>query len=116
MTFWDRLMDLLRIHKMSQADLSKRLDLSPSFISISMGRKTVPRADFLMQVADYFKVSPRWLMTGEDEEAVDAKYSVVINDKRLMEIGYLLTKCDTDFVELIGELVEHEISHQKTIW
>jgi len=101
---------------MSQADLSKRLNLSPSFISISMGRNTVPRADFLIQVADYFKVTPRWLMTGVDEEAVDAKYSVVINNKQIMEIGYLLSKCDTDFWDLIGELVEHEISHQKTIW
>lgn len=116
MTFWDRLQELLSVHKMNQTELQKRLDLSQSFISMSMKRNTIPRADLLMKVADYFKVSPRWLMTGEEERGFDVKYSVVINDKKIMEIGYLLTLCDTEYVEMIGEFVEHEISHQKTIW
>jgi len=116
MTFWDRLQELMRVHKMSQTELQKRLNLSQSYISNSVSRQSMPGADVLMMVADYFKVSPRWLMTGEDEEAVDAKYSVVINNKQIMEIGYLLSRCDTDYWDLIGELVEHEFSHQKTIW
>ena len=116
MMFWDRINALLAIHRMTQTDLAKALNVTTSYISVSISRGTTPRGDFLIAASDYFGVTPHWLMTGEDKNAIDAKYALVINNKKIMEIGYLLTKCDTDFVELVGELVEHEISHQKTIW
>ncbi len=100
-TFWDRLSELLSVHRLTQADLSKKFNLSPSYISMAMGRGTLPRGDFLIAVAQYFKVSPVWLMTGEDEEGIDVKYAVVVKNKRIMEIGYNLIQCDEVDVAMV---------------
>ena len=113
-SFWDRLLGLLSVHKISQADISKELNLSPSYLSASISRGASPRADFAVKVADYFKVSLKWLITGKDDEAIDVKYAVAIKNKRIMEIAYLLTKCQEDFVTAIENLVIYAASNQKT--
>lgn len=113
-TFWDRLQRLLSVHKITQAELTKHLNLSPSFLSASIRKNSSPRADFVLQVANYFKTSVQWLLTGEDDEAIDVKYAVAIKNKRIMEIAYLLTKCQEDFVTVIENLVIYAASNQKT--
>ncbi|ADY13664.1 helix-turn-helix domain-containing protein [Sphaerochaeta globosa] len=113
-TFWDRLQGLLGIHRITQAELSKELDLSPSYISASIGRGASPRADFAYKVAKYFGVSLKWLISGEDEDAIDAKFAVAIKNDRIMEIAYLLTKCPENVVAMIENFVAYAASNQKT--
>jgi hypothetical protein len=74
---------------------------------MAMSRGSAPSVDLLMQVSEYFKVTPRWLWCGEDPEGIDVKYAVVIRNKRLLEIGYNLTKCDEIDVAMVERFVMH---------
>jgi transcriptional regulator with XRE-family HTH domain len=111
--FWDRIRELLRIHKLTLADLSKELNLSPSFLSVAMTRKSSPRVDFAYAVAKRFGVTINWLVTGEDPDAVNYKYAPVVKDERIMEIAYNLQNCSEDYITIIEQLVAHEFSHAK---
>jgi transcriptional regulator with XRE-family HTH domain len=111
--FWDRLRDLLRIHKLSLADLTKELNLTPSYLSVSMNRGSSPKMDFVYAVSKRFGVTLNWLVTGEDPEAIDYKYAPVVKDERIMEIAYNLQNCSEDYITIIEQLVAHEFSRAK---
>ena len=108
--FWDRFRKLLVLHGLSLADISKEFDLSPSFLSVAMNRNSSPRAALAIQAADYFGVSVRWLITGEDKESIDPKYAIVLNNNRLMDFAYDLSTLSPDFIALMESFVRYEKS------
>ena len=109
-TFWDRLGELLSVHSLSQTEFAKRINVPQTTLSMSAIRDVTPKADFLFKVADYFKVSPRWLLTGCDPESIDAKYAVVIRNKRILEIAYELTNHSQDFLTGLELIMRSEKS------
>jgi transcriptional regulator with XRE-family HTH domain len=112
-TFWDRLRGLMEIHRISYSELSKQMDLSPSYLSAAIARNNEPRAEFAYKVAKKFGVSLYWLIAGEDENAIDVKFAPVVKDERIMEIAYNLQNCSEDYITIIEQLVAHEFSHAK---
>jgi transcriptional regulator with XRE-family HTH domain len=112
-SFWDRVRELLRIHGMTMADLSKVLDLSPSFLSVSMNRNSPAKAEVALNIADYFGVSFRWLVSGEDKDSIDPKYAIVLDNKKVMDLAYCLISQSEEFISIINSLVLYENSKSK---
>jgi transcriptional regulator with XRE-family HTH domain len=113
MTFWDRLLALLKVHKLTQTELCKDLGVTPSYLSTALKRRSTPSADFAYKVSKRFGVSLSWLISGKDEEAIDAKFAPVVKDNRIMEIAYKLKDSCEDFVAIIEQLVAYENSRAK---
>lgn len=57
----------------SRSDVYENADLPSNAFSIWARRKTIPRADALLRIADYLGVSIRWLLTEEDEDGLNAE-------------------------------------------
>jgi transcriptional regulator with XRE-family HTH domain len=70
-------------------------------------RDTVPRADVALAIADYFGVSVRWLITGEDEQGLtlDERNLLVkyqsLDDRGRYEVNALL---DAKLKGVVGDL------------
>ena len=65
MDFFDRIEDLRKKAGISQGKLEELLDFSNG--SINKWKNSVPKADRLQKVAEYFGVSIDYLMTGEPD-------------------------------------------------
>lgn len=64
--FPERLRELLEKHNMTYTDLSNALGINKSTISMWKSGKIIPKAETILLISDYFKVSPDYLM-GRDE-------------------------------------------------
>lgn len=69
----------------NQTDLAQRLGISRSNISMYLNMTTLPTNEKLIKIAEYFGVSPVWLM-GADVEKIEQTTSVTdANAKWLMD-------------------------------
>ncbi|MCM1327274.1 MAG: helix-turn-helix domain-containing protein [Bacteroidales bacterium] len=99
MTLYERLEDLRKSRKISQADLEKELGFSNG--SISKWKKSSPTPERLLKFAQYFGVSMEYLLTGEEinpksiindfptselEKEIIRKFRQLNNDKQEMVI------------------------------
>ena len=66
MTLFDRIETLRNQHNISQGKLEKILGFSNG--SINKWQNSMPKADRLQKLAEYFNVSLDYLMTGEEKE------------------------------------------------
>lgn len=71
MGLFDRIQNLCGKHKITQTELEKILGFGKGTISKWAG-KTVPSADKLKKVADYFEVSMEFLMAGSEEKNINS--------------------------------------------
>lgn len=94
--FPKRLDELLKKHGMTYAALSRELNINRSTMSMWKSGKITPKAETILKIADYFNVSPDYLMGIEGQFAPnkepkkvqffvsstyqDAKYSKDINE------------------------------------
>jgi transcriptional regulator with XRE-family HTH domain len=60
----------LKAKNATRKDLYLTLGLAINTLSNWEARGTVPVADLAIKIADYFGVSVRWLITGEDEQGL----------------------------------------------
>ncbi|MBJ2354835.1 helix-turn-helix transcriptional regulator [Sphaerochaeta sp. S2] len=114
-TFWDRLLSLLKAHRLTQSKFCKEVDVLPSYLSTALKRRSAPTAEFAYKVSKRFGVSLSWLIAGEDENAIDVKFAPVVQDDRVMEIAYNLKNCCEDYITIIEQLVVHEVFHAKRV-
>jgi len=67
----ERIDDLLSGRKEKRASLCSAIGINPGAVTNWCGKKqSLPRADVALAVADYFGVSLRWLLTGEEDEGL----------------------------------------------
>lgn len=72
MTFFERFETLRKSKGISQGKLEKELGFSNG--SISKWKSSVPTAERLQKIADYFGTSVQYLMTGEETEGGEKYY------------------------------------------
>lgn len=90
MTINERLFSRLRELSMTQKEFSDMTGIAQTTISEWKKKKTNPTSEKIMSICEVLKVSPEWLLTGADADAIDENetdYFVVARDS---EIGYLV--------------------------
>lgn len=107
MALFNRIQNLCGKTGITQTELEKQLGFGKGTISKWSG-KTIPAADKLKKVADFFDVSMEYLMTGEEEEEsyyadreTDELYEAIQNNsdiKFLLSASRDMKKEDLDFV------------------
>lgn len=102
MTFYERLESLRKEAKISQGKLEKELGFSNGLIS--KWKNSVPSHDRLKKVADYFGVTPDYLMTGEKT-----------NNKELARIDIELAKQDIETKNYMLKFAKLELEKKKQI-
>lgn len=75
MTISQRMFEILKKKNLSQSDLAKRLNLSPSTISTWKKENTDPPTNKLLEIADYLGVSVNYLL-GREDKTPDITFTV----------------------------------------
>ena len=97
MNWIDRLKDARDKNDMRAIRLAERLGISSSAMTQWENSKTkVPRADLLLKAARILRVSPYWIMFGEDEE---------ILPEEIIQIAKAFTKLDASQQALISQMI-----------
>jgi transcriptional regulator with XRE-family HTH domain len=94
MTFYQRLEPLMLEKKLSQRDISSIAGVKPPSVNEWKAKGTLPRADTAIKIADYFKVSVKWLVTGQNDPAFTRE------ERSLLELFRQLD--DRDRADIIG--------------
>ena len=102
MTFYERLESLRKEAKISQGKLEKELGFSNGLIS--KWKNSIPSHDRLKKLADYFGVTPDYLMTGEKT-----------NNKELARIDVELSKQDIETKNYMLKFAKLEPEKKKQI-
>lgn len=102
MTFYERLESLRKEAKISQGKLEKELGFSNGLIS--KWKNSIPSHDRLKKLADYFGVTPDYLMTGEKT-----------NNKELARIDVELSKQDIETKNYMLKFAKLELEKKKQI-
>lgn len=111
--FWYRVRDLITKRQLKLVDIERDLDLPHSTISIGTVRKSLPRAEVVLKLADYFGVTIRWLMTGQDESSLDPKYVRVFGKPEVMALAYRLSYCTTGAYKLVDAVIDYDEQSRK---
>lgn len=82
MDFFERLTILMKERGLSQAALEKEVGISNG--SVSKWKKSIPKADTMNKLADYFGVSADYLLLGKEKgDDPEDKFSMIVNKLRL---------------------------------
>lgn len=112
--FWERVRSLISERGLKLVEVENALDLPNSFISLGTIRGSLPRADKVLKLAQYFGVPIRWLVTGEDDGSASlSKISAISSNPRILEIAYNLSFCDPEFVDIMRQFVEYELKKNR---
>ena len=66
----------------SRSDIYRHTGLAENAFSTWTKRKTIPRADVLLKIADYLGVSVQWLLTGVDENELSRTEQEIVKNYR----------------------------------
>jgi transcriptional regulator with XRE-family HTH domain len=112
--FWKRVRNLIFEYGLKLAEVEKALDLPNSFISVGTIRGSLPRADKVLKLADYFGVSMRWLITGEDDEdSPITKYSAIASNPQILELAYKLSHCNPEIVDIVRQMIVYDLNRNR---
>lgn len=108
--FWKRVRNLITEYGLKLAEIENALGLPNSYISVGTLRGGLPRADTILKLADYFGVSFRWLVTGEedDDESI-SKCSKIASNPQLLELANKLSYCNLELLDIIQRLVDYDL-------
>ncbi|MEA5029118.1 MAG: helix-turn-helix transcriptional regulator, partial [Sphaerochaeta associata] len=107
--FWKRVRNLITEYGLKLAEIENTLGLPNSYISVGTLRGGLPRADTILKLADYFGVSFRWLVTGEDDDESISKYSKIASNPQLLELANKLSYCNPELLDIIQRLVDYNL-------
>jgi transcriptional regulator with XRE-family HTH domain len=85
MPFYHRLEPFLAEKKMSQKDLADIAGVTPPSVFEWKNQGTMPRADTAIRIADYFNVSVKWLITGEQDTGLTQTEQYLLDRFRLLD-------------------------------
>ena len=96
--FNDRLASALEQANMTRADLSRKTGISESLLAHYASGKTTPRRAKLILIANALRVSPAWLLLGEETISITSEDTIIeiyntLNDemkKRLINYAQFL--------------------------
>lgn len=112
--FWKRVRNLIFEYGLKLAEVEKALDLPNSFISVGTIRGSLPRADKVLKLADYFGVSMRWLITGEDDDdSPITKYSAIASNPQILELAYKLSHCNPEIVDIVRQMIVYDLNRNR---
>jgi transcriptional regulator with XRE-family HTH domain len=112
--FWKRVRNLTFEHGLKLVEVENALDLPHTFISVGTIRGSLPRADKVLKLADYFGVSMRWLITGEDDEdSPITKYSTIASNPQLLELADKLSHCNPEIVDILRQVVDYDLKRNR---
>lgn len=121
MTIGERIKELRKERKISQAELAKNINVSPGNVGDWERGKAKPGADALVSLMEYFAVSADWLLAGKDnaenkshkeitvEESsstrknIDSDVSILTEEERSLVLSF------RHFDELDKELVKNTV-------
>lgn len=69
----------------SRSDIYRYTGLADNTFSTWTKRKTMPRADVLLKIADCLGVSIQWLLTGVDENGLSRTEQEIVKNYRLLD-------------------------------
>ena len=108
--FWKRVRNLINEYGLKLAEIENALDLPNSYISVGTLRGGLPRADTILKLADFFGVSFRWLVTGEDEEdESNSKCYKIASNPQLLELANKLSYCNPELLDILQLLVDYDL-------
>lgn len=110
--FPETLRKLRKSKKLNQAELAKELYISPSFISQYETGRTMPNRENLNRIADYFHVSPDYLMgtskIPEIEDMLNQEYYPGITVSEVLKKIMQITGKDREaFLTIVDSLATH---------
>ncbi len=79
MTISQRIFELLKEKHRTQKELSEYTGISPAAISSWKSKNTNPSADKIVKIAEFFKVSPIYLLTGSSTLPKDSGETVLLD-------------------------------------
>ena len=108
MTISERIFEIMRMKNIRQKDLSKSIGIPTATISTWNTRNTSPPAEKIIEIADYLGVSVYYLLTGEEQNAVNINGSsnnTNIGENAVMNVPYSnLDKHDKEILEEYNKL------------
>lgn len=110
--FPETLRKLRKSKKLNQAELAKELYISPSSISQYETGRTMPNRENLNRIADYFHVSPDYLMgtskIPEIEDMLNQEYYPGITVSEVLKKIMQITGKDREaFLTIVDSLATH---------
>lgn len=96
MNFYERIKKLLDISNSNIMQMCKDIGISRANISMGEKRNTLPSADTLIKIAQYFNVSTDYLLGYEPNKENNQLKQVYLNEQ------------DSNLYNLIQELSEHD--------
>lgn len=96
-----KLKEIREKNKISQKDLSEKLNMSPARYNNYETNKTQPDIQTLCKIADYYGVSLDYLCEHKTEQLADFG---VITQAQKMAISILLKLPESNFYEYLGRL------------
>jgi transcriptional regulator with XRE-family HTH domain len=91
---WTRIKKLADLKGLSISEMERIFDVKATFISASIANDRMPKADLALRISDYFGVSYRWLIEGEDKDSLDPESFYLFQDKKILEIALCLKQCN----------------------
>ena len=85
MAFYHRLEPFLTEKKMSQKELADIAGVTPPSVFEWKNQGTMPMADTAIKIADYFNVSVKWLITGEQDAELSQEERDLLDAFRLLD-------------------------------
>lgn len=79
MTISQRIFELLKEKHRTQKELSEYIGISPAAISSWKSKNTNPSADKIVKIAEFFEVSPVYLLTGSSTLPEDSGETVMLD-------------------------------------
>jgi len=99
---FDRIIGVLAEKNLKRLDMCKIIGIKSQ--NITNIKKSIPAADTAIKIADYLRVSVKWLITGEDD--VD-----ISNDDR--EFIFLFKQLDSDDKDEITEFIRLKLKKRE---
>lgn len=102
---------LLKKKGVKAADVSKATGIYPTVFSEWKKGKSTPKTDKLQKIADYFEVTVRYLMTGEDAEQIEFNPQLTAKDEKDIskKVDEILSQLSTgDALMFDGEPMDEE--------
>ena len=104
----EKIDSLIKELGLTQTDLAKQLNISQSTIASWKSRNSLPPIETLCMIADFFQVSPEWLVTEDKFSGISDYQMILLSRKDIRNRIY----------EIIGKKTknpdaDNEISHKR---
>src|SRR5690554_2326849 len=98
----------MRLHQITYTQLSLDIGKSPSYISTSMAKQSLPSMEVVIEIAEYFKVTVGWILLGDQEGMMNPVMSRIAKDQVVVDIASRLINRSDALKKIFLLLIEYE--------